>query len=102
MPAYEYKALNRAGKEVSGVRDAENERALRSALKKEGVYITKLTEAGTKTTGLSGDVDLQKYLERITAADIAIFTRQLATLTKAGIPLVEALSAATEQTEKRS
>lgn len=100
MPAYEYKALNRAGKEISGVRDAENERSLRSSLKKEGVYITRLTEAGTKTAGLSGDIDVSKYLERISAADISIFTRQLATLTKAGIPLVEALSAAAEQTEK--
>ena len=100
MPAYEYKALNRSGKEVSGVRDAENERSLRSSLKKEGVYITRLNEAGAKSAGLSGDIDVSKYIERISAGDISIFTRQLATLTKAGIPLVEALSAATEQTEK--
>ena len=100
MPAYEYKALNRAGKEVSGVRDAESEKSLRASLKKEGIYITRLSEAGTKKVSLSGDIDVGQYFERISASDIAMFTRQLATLSKAGIPLVEALSATAEQTEK--
>ena len=100
MPAYEYKALNRAGKEVSGVRDAESEKSLRASLKKEGIYITRLSQAGTKKVTLSGDIDVGKYFERISASDIAMFTRQLATLSKAGIPLVEALSATAEQTEK--
>lgn len=100
MPAFEYKALNRAGKEVSGVRDADSEKSLRSVLKKEGIYVTRLSEAGNKKVTLSGDIDVGQYFERISASDIAMFTRQLATLSKAGIPLVEALSATAEQTEK--
>ena len=39
LPAYEYKALNKAGKEISGVRDAESEKSLRTLLKKEELYV---------------------------------------------------------------
>ena len=101
MPAFEYKGLDRNGKEVRGVRDADSEKALRAALKREGVYLTQVGE-GKKDGGglLATEVDFAKYFERISATDISIFTRQLATLTRAGIPLVEALSATVEQSEK--
>ena len=36
MPAFEYSGLDKSGKEVKGVRDADNERALRAALKRDG------------------------------------------------------------------
>ncbi len=101
MPAFEYKGLDRGGKEVKGVRDADNERALRSLLKREGVFITSIGK-GKKAGGslLATEVDIAQYFERVTPTDVALFTRQLATLSKAGIPLVESLHAVAEQIEK--
>ena len=84
MPAFEFKGLNKAGKEVSGVRDADSEKALRSSLKREGIYLTRVGKGTKKGQGLlATEVDLQQYFERISPMDIAIFTRQLATLTRA-------------------
>ena len=102
MPSYEYKGLSKAGKEVSGVRDAESEKALRTALKRENIFLTSVGKGGKKKGAglLSGEVDIAGYFERVTGTDLAIFTRQLATLTKAGIPLVESIGAVSDQVEK--
>ncbi|MGC6417253.1 MAG: type II secretion system inner membrane protein GspF [Bradymonadia bacterium] len=102
MPAFEFKGLNRAGKEVAGVRDADSEKALRAALKREGIFITRVGRGQKKGQGLlATEIDFEQYLERISQSDIALFSRQLATLTKAGIPLVEAISATVDQTDKK-
>ncbi len=100
MPAFEYKGLDRNGKEVKGVRDADSEKALRVALKREGLFLTQVGEGKTDGGLLATEVDFGKYFERVSATDIAIFTRQLATLSRAGIPIVEALSATVDQSEK--
>ncbi|MCB9522130.1 MAG: type II secretion system inner membrane protein GspF [Myxococcales bacterium] len=101
MAVFEFKGLNKAGKEVKGVRDADNEKALRALLKKEGIFLTQVGKGRAEGQGLlSAEVDVAQYFERITPTDIAIFTRQLATLVKAGIPLVESLSAVVDQVEK--
>ena len=110
MPVYEYKGLNAQGKVVKGVREADSPRALKALLKKEGIFLTELYEEkvgrGSKQVGgqqksgslLSKEVDFKKYFQRVKAQEIAFFTRQLATLLRAGIPLIEALSALAEQT----
>ena len=101
MPAFDFKGLDKSGKEVSGVRDADNEKALRALLKSEGVFITRIGKGPRKGQSLlATEVDVAQYFERINASDIAIFTRQLATLSKAGIPLLEAISATVDQSEK--
>ena len=101
MPVYEYKGLNAAGKSVKGILDAESKAALRTQLQSKGVFVTDVFEGkGDKATKGSSDVDFKKMLEFVSLRDIALFTRQLATLLKAGIPLVEALTALTDQNEK--
>jgi len=101
VPAFDFKGLDKSGKEVSGVRDADNEKALRAHLKSEGVFITRIGKGPRKGQSLlATEVDVAQYFERINASDIAIFTRQLATLSKAGIPLLEAISATVDQSEK--
>ncbi len=101
MPVYEYKGLNAAGKSVKGILDAESKAALRTQLQSKGVFVTDVFEGkGGKATKGSSDVDIKKMLEFVSLRDIALFTRQLATLLKAGIPLVEALTALTDQNEK--
>jgi general secretion pathway protein F len=101
MAAYEYRGIDKSGKEVKGVRDADNEKSLRAALKREGIFLTRVGKGKVKSgSGLSKEVDIAQYFEKIKPTDVAVLTRQLATLVKAGIPLVEALGAVSEQIEK--
>ena len=103
MAIYEYKGLNTAGGAVTGIIDADNPKAARSKLRKEGVFPTQIEEqkkGATKGSGLNREVDFAQYFERVTAKDIAAMTGQLSTLVGANIPIVEALTALIEQVEK--
>jgi general secretion pathway protein F len=99
MAVFEYRGvLVASGKTVKGVRDADNPRALRSALKREGVMLSEAQEGKNKEA--KSKVDFFAIFRRVTVSDIATMTRQLATLVRAGIPLVESVSALTEQSDK--
>ena len=100
MPQYQYQGIRRDnGKAVKGSKDADNERALRTALKREGILITSISDK--KKTGASSEVDFKKLLfKRVKKLDIAMTTRQLATLTRSGISLVESLTAVIDQSDK--
>lgn len=107
MPMYAYKGIAPSGKTISGTRDAESPKLLRQLLRKDGVHITSFDlskggkaakEQAAKKGGLSRDVDLGGLLGGVKKTEIAAFTRQLATLLRAGIPLAESLGALVEQT----
>ena len=100
MAVFEYRGLVAAtGKQVHGVRDADNAKVLRATLKREGVLLTSAQEEkGRRAT--SRTLDLGALIRRVNVGDVAMMTRQLATLVTAGIPLVEAVAALTEQVEK--
>jgi general secretion pathway protein F len=101
MAVFEYTGLVVAsGKQVKGVRDADNAKALRAMLKREGILITSAQEETKAKKSKAGNIDFGAFLRRSNLADISMMTRQLATLVGAGIPLVEAVSALTEQVEK--
>lgn len=100
MPVFEYKGIDKGGKEVKGVKEADSEKSLRQMLKKDGVFVSKISQGKESGGALSAEVDFQQMFEKITPADVAIFTRQLATLIKAKIPLSDALSACVDQVEK--
>lgn len=100
MAVFEYKGLAaKTGKQVRGHRDADNVKVLRSLLKREGIL---LTEAHEERSGAKkgGGFKWSAIFGRVGVDDVAMMTRQLATLVGAGIPLVEAVSALTEQVEK--
>lgn len=101
MPVYSYIGVNASGKKVSGVADADNPRALRDTLKAQGVFVTESREGRPGAEPVKkGEVRFElPWKNRISLGDIAVLTRQLATLQRAGIPLVECLSALIEQTE---
>lgn len=99
MPIYEYTAYDQKGKSRRGIIEADNEHGARVKLRAAGKYPVELRE-NLSTPGTSG-----KYLpaslftlERVKSAEIHVFTRQLATLLGAGIPLINALSSLLEQT----
>jgi general secretion pathway protein F len=101
MAVFEYRGLVAAsGKQVHGVRDADNAKVLRALLRREGVLLTKAQEETKARRAQGRNIDLFAFARRVSVGDIAMMTRQLATLVTAGIPLVEAVSALTEQVDK--
>jgi general secretion pathway protein F len=102
MAVFEYTGVVIAtGKSVKGVRDAENPKALRGVLRKDGIMLTAAHEDSAKGVGAKKrDLDILAVFKRASTADIATMTRQLATLVRAGIPLVDSIAALTEQLEK--
>ncbi|HYZ89430.1 MAG TPA: type II secretion system F family protein, partial [Myxococcales bacterium] len=112
MPVFEYSGLTEAGRSVRGLKDAESRKALRSVLRKDGIFLTdaRSTDAAAAPTSavpaeplgqtLSREVDLRAIFgSRVSSQDLAIATRQLATLIGAGITLPESLTAIVEQIE---
>jgi general secretion pathway protein F len=99
VPVFEYKGYSDAGKPVDGIREADSPKGLRVLLRKEGIFLSEI-KAEQKPEQTAGEVDVKKlFSARISTDDIAVMTRQLATLVGAGIPLVEALSALVDQVD---
>ena len=114
MSLYAWKGISASGKPAAGNREADGPKSLRQILRKESVFITELHEvvagqqskqavaaSASGSKGLRREVDIKRWFERVRAQDVAIFTRQLATLIHAGIPLAEALGALAEQSDHR-
>jgi general secretion pathway protein F len=102
MALFEYIGLSEAGKNVKGMREADSQKTLKSLLRKEGVFVTQIsTPAGSKGGLKAGDEPepTSWFTGRVKTDDIAVMTRQLATLIGAGIALVEALGALVDQVE---
>jgi general secretion pathway protein F len=100
MPVFEYKALTTAGKTVQGLKEAESPKGLRSALRRDGVFLTEVLGEKEQKAAEKRDVSVRRWvLGRVGPQDLAIATRQLAVLVNAGIPLVESLGALVEQVE---
>jgi general secretion pathway protein F len=105
MPVYAYKGLNERGRNVGGIIDADSPKTARIKLRRSGIFPTDLNETREKTGGAGTpttsrfSVDLSGLFERVTPQDLALVTRQLATLVGAGLPLVECLGALVEQVD---
>ncbi len=97
MPVFEVRGFDSQGRAIKDVFDADSEKALKQQLKRDGIFIEQIIERGAKASK-KGDLDFSKYFERITIADLSVVTRQLATLIKAGIPLVDSITALVDQT----
>lgn len=99
MAVFEYKGVTAAGKSVSGIIDADNPRFARQKLRSEGIFPTEVVAEKAQKGRLSQDVSFQSLLQRISLQDVSVVTRQLATLLKAGLPLVACLNALTDQVD---
>lgn len=97
MPIFEYKGLTRDGKNVKGIVDAENLRAARAKLKKDQVYVVQINDK--KKATIKKNKTGTRSGKKVGVQELALMTRQLATLIKANIPLVDALLAVSEQVE---
>ncbi len=103
MPVYAYKGFDGSGRQVSGTRDADNERVMKQLLRKDGVFLTELAESNPrKKEGAKRSFNLNLRGEHVSTQDLAVATRQLATLVGAGITLVDSLVALIDQVENGS
>ena len=107
MPVYAYRGMTNAGRATRGFVDADNAKAARAKLRRDGVYPTEINESGRSeaATAATPTAEQRRFalslpsFRRISGMDLALATRQLSTLAGAGIPLVESLSALSQQVE---
>ncbi len=97
MAAYEYTALDPSGRERSGVMEGDSARQIRAQLREQGLLPVSVSEVVDTAPSRLGRFSLAG---RIGAMDLALLTRQLATLVRSGLPLEEALLAVSQQSEK--
>ena len=125
MPIFEYRALTSTGRSRKGMVDADTPRDARSKLRSDHMHVTEIWEVsqralrragGKKAKGeggksraltkpgglLSMNIDVSFLQGRVTARDLAVFTRQFSTLLKSGIQLADALKALVEQCVDRN
>ncbi len=97
MALYYYQALSKEGKRVTGQIDAPTSLSAREQLTKMGLYPTKIEST---VTAASAEPFYKRFFRRgISLKDKIFFTKQLAVLLRAGVPLVQALELLVEQTE---
>lgn len=117
MAAFSYQAYTKNGQRSRGVVEADNERAARRLLRERGLLpeeVKSVAASSKKKKQVDAELGAQSFSERwaafkqgffssrqkVSAADLSLMTRQLATLLAAGIPIDEALSGVAEQTTK--
>jgi len=99
MSAFEYIALDPKGREKKGVIEGDTPRQVRQMLRDKGMTPLQLETAANQEKKQK-DKPVQMSRRGISSSELALFTRQLATLVRAAIPIDEALSAVGQQTEK--
>ncbi|HAT49172.1 MAG: type II secretion system inner membrane protein GspF [Magnetococcales bacterium] len=98
MGAFEYTALDPAGRTRKGVAMGESAREVRVSLKKQGLSLLTIQEVREKNQGKHQSVFRGG---RVSQAELTLATRQLATLVRAGLPLAEALEAVSRQSSQK-
>ena len=97
MGAYRYVAVDLHGKEQKGILEGDTPRQIRQHLRERSLLPVRVTEVETKSPMQRRRFAL---VRRVSALDLALLTRQLATLVRAGLPLEEALLAVSEHSER--
>src|SRR5688500_16007795 len=97
MGAYQYVAVDPGGKEHRGVLEGDTPRHVRQLLRERQLLPVEVAEVEARERKAQRHFSL---FRGISGLDLALLTRQLATLVKAGLPLDEALQAVSEHTEK--
>ncbi len=97
MGAFEYTALDAGGHERKGILEGDTPRHIRQLLREQQLLPVTIAEVAQREAKRQRSFSLMR---RVSPADLALFTRQLATLVRAGLPLEESLLAVSQQTEK--
>lgn len=103
MPAFAYQAIDKSGKSSKGVLEGDNPRQIRQLLREQSLLPIEVEQVKESTVSdKSGALAFLGRLRqtRLSASELALLTRQLATLVESALPLEEALLAVAEQSEK--
>jgi type IV pilus assembly protein PilC len=103
MPNFAYTGRTRAGQTVSGERVADSVDAATAALRREQIQVTKIT--ATKAAGAEKDTAAKKtgtVGKKVSAKNLAVFTRQFSVMIDAGLPLVQCLDILGTQEEDKN
>lgn len=98
MAAFSYKALDAKGRNKTGILEGDNPRQIRSQLREKGLMPLEVEPAAEKEQKISKGIQL--FQPKISTKDLALLTRQLATLIESALPIEEAILAVAEQCEK--
>ncbi|MDQ2639287.1 MAG: type II secretion system inner membrane protein GspF [Pseudomonadota bacterium] len=99
MGAFEYTALDASGKERRGVLEGDTARHVRNQLRDQRLLPVTVNEVQEKESRANRGYSFS-FGTGVSATDLSLLTRQLATLVRAGLPLEEALLAVSQQSEK--
>lgn len=98
MAAFSYKAVNHKGRNSSGVIEADNARQVRQQLREKGLIPVQVEQVAEKNKQQKSGFQL--FGPRVSASELALMTRQLATLVESALPIEEALLAVADQSSK--
>ena len=99
MGAFEYTALDTAGRERRGVIEGDTPRQVRQLLREQKLLPVNVAAVAQTESRRQGSFGIG-LARGVSATDLALLTRQLATLVRSGLPLEESLLAVSQQTEK--
>ena len=97
MPIFSYKGMDRSGKEIKNTINIESIVSAKAKIKSMGIMLIDIKEQKAQGTGSGGS--FLRMGGSVGVDDLAMMTRQLATLIKAKIQIVEALAALVDQVE---
>ena len=96
MPQYEYRGKSQTGQEVSDTRTSPSREALDATLRREQITPTRIVEKGREIA-----IPKPKMAGRVSAKELAVFTRQFSVMIDAGLPLVQCLEILASQQENK-
>ncbi|MBO5208318.1 MAG: type II secretion system F family protein [Lachnospiraceae bacterium] len=96
MAAWGFVAIDKSGKEIKGSRDADSEDQVKRELKAQGLIVLEVTEQNALTKDISLD-----FGGNPTPRDLAVFCRQFASITRAGVTIIQTMNMLAEQTENK-
>lgn len=106
---YQYHALDKSGKSVTDYIEASSDIAARDKLRSSGLYVVKITKKDITNLDHSDKTTIRSLFDRLfnfisismAAKEVGIFSRQLSTLLKAGLPLMTSLTDIIEQIDNK-
>ncbi|MBY0237795.1 MAG: type II secretion system inner membrane protein GspF [Burkholderiaceae bacterium] len=100
MPAFRYEAVDAGGATKKGVVNADSPRAARADLRSQGLTPLKVDAIAAQVDAAGNATRRSGFGEKLSSTELALFTRQLASLLEAGLPLEQSFTALLEQAER--
>ena len=97
---FKYTVRDKAGKTVNGTLDAQDSKAVAARLQELGYAPVSITKV--KTDGLQMEITIPGFGEKVGLKDLAVFSRQFATMISSGLTLIRALNILAEQSENKA